>query len=63
MNNKPEVKLICRDGNAFAIIGACRRAAKAAGWDDVKIKAVTDEMTAGDYNQLLQTAMKYFEVK
>lgn len=58
----PKVKLIGEDGNAFNIMGRCRRAAKAAGWSDEKWEAVRDEMTMGDYDHLLATAMKYFEV-
>lgn len=59
---KPRVKLVGRDGNAFMILGACRRAARAAGWSDKRIEAVSTEMKAGDFDHLLRTAMKYFEV-
>lgn len=63
MNDKPKVKLVGTDGNAFAILGACQRAAKKAGWDSSRLKTVMDEMKAGDYNHLLVTAMKHFEVE
>ena len=59
---RPEVNILGRDGNAFAIIGACRKAAKAAGFSSDEIKSITDEMMAGDYNHLLATAMEYFDV-
>ena len=62
-NEFPVVKLIGADGNAFNIIGLCRRAARQAGWPAEKIDAVTKEMTSGDYNHLLATAMKYFDVR
>jgi len=60
---KPRVRLVGEDGNAFAILGACHRAAKKSGWTEDEWKAVHDEMTAGDYNHLLQTAMKHFDVE
>ena len=60
--SKPEVTLIGQDGNAFAILGACRKAAKRAGWSPEKWDKVNDEMMSGDYNHLLATAMQHFEV-
>ena len=62
-NNKPTVELLGRDGNAFAILGACQKAARRAGWSAERIKAVIDEMTAGDYDHLLATAMNNFNVE
>ena len=47
------------DGNAFAIIGAGRRELEKQGRHD-EVSAFTAEMTAGDYNHLLQTMMKWF---
>ena len=61
-DKKPSVKLIGRDGNAFAIMGACSAAAKKAGWTPEQIDAVLSEMTDGDYNHLLATAMEHFDV-
>jgi len=60
---RPIVKLVGEDGNAYAILGSCRRAAKKAGWSAEKIKSVMDEMRSGDYNHLLGTAMKHFDVR
>ena len=62
-NDNPTVKLVGRDGNAFAILGACQKAARRAGWSAERIKAVIDEMTAGDYDHLLATAMNNFNVE
>jgi hypothetical protein len=62
-NSKPVVKLVGQDGNAFAILGACRKAARKAGWSDEKIKEVLAEMTSGDYDNLLGVAMKHFDVE
>ena len=47
------------DGNAFAIIGAGRRELERTGRGD-EVSAFTAEMTAGDYNHLLRTMMKWF---
>ena len=60
---KPTVKLSGRDGNAFAIIPACHKAAKEAGWSRHEWNKVRDEMVAGDYDHLLQVAMTHFEVE
>ena len=58
---KPSVKLIGNDGNAFAIIGSCQRAARknytTEEWD-----AIREEMMSGDYDHLLATAMDFFDV-
>lgn len=61
--DKPAVQLLGRNGNAFAVIGACNTAAKKAGWSKEQIETVMDEMMAGDYDHLLHTAMKYFQVE
>jgi hypothetical protein len=47
------------DGNAFAIIGAGRAELKKLGRSD-EIAKFTAEMTAGDYDQLLQTMLRWF---
>jgi hypothetical protein len=60
MENKPPVKLTGRDGNAFSILAACQKAARKANmpnWDEIR-----KEMMAGDYDHLLCTACKYFDV-
>lgn len=60
---KPAVELAGQDGNAFAVMGRCRRAAKAAGWSDAEWGAVQTEMTSGDYDHLLVTACRYLDVR
>ncbi len=55
------VQLTGQDGNAFAILGACRKAARTAGLGDTEIAAFFDEASAGDYNQLLATCMRWFD--
>lgn len=56
---KPELNLRDADGNAFSLLAKARRVAKANSmdWD-----AIETEAKAGDYDHLLQTLMKYFEV-
>ena len=63
MSEKPKVKLVGRDGNAFAIIAACKTAARKAKWSDEQIKDVTTQMMRGDYNHLLQVALTHFDVE
>ena len=63
MIEKPKVKLVGEDGNAFIIIGRCHRAAKKAGWTENKWNNIQDEMMAEDYDHLLCTVMNYFEVE
>lgn len=61
MKSKPEVKLVGTDGNAFAIIAKCHRAAQLAGWSAAEWDAVKKEMMSGDYDNLLRVAMAHFE--
>jgi len=62
-SDKPFVKLSGQDGNAFMVIGLCMKAAKKAGWNKTMQDNVRNEMMSGDYNNLLQVALKYFEVR
>ncbi|MFT4326786.1 MAG: hypothetical protein ACMXYK_04755 [Candidatus Woesearchaeota archaeon] len=57
---KPKLKIIGEDGNAFAILGKARRVAQQnnMNWDEIQAEA-----TQGDYDHLLSTMMKYFEVE
>lgn len=57
------VTLTGQDGNAFAVLGRCREAARDAGLSDEEIAAFMDEAMAGDYDDLLQTAMRWFEIR
>lgn len=60
---RPRVKLVGRDGNAFAILGECRHAARAAGWSDDDWGSFHADATSGDYDHLLAHVMQYFEVE
>jgi hypothetical protein len=59
-DKKPRVKLVGEDGNAFAILGRCKRAAEGSTID---FKAFYKEATSGDYAHLLATVADYFEVR
>ena len=56
------VELSGHDGNAFAILGRCRQAAQEAGLSEDEINAFMTEARAGNYDHLLLTAMRWFEV-
>ncbi len=61
---RPRVKLVGEDGNAFMILGLCRRAALYHGlWTTEEWEAFRDEATSGDYTHLLATVMDHFEVE
>ena len=49
------------DGNAFALIGGWKRAARREGWSEDDIEAVLAEAKSGDYDHLVQTIMGYSE--
>ena len=59
---KPVVRLSGQDGNAFAIIGACRKAWRGDGKDNTSFEPIKADMMSGDYDHLLQVALKHFTV-
>ena len=54
------VQLVGQDGNAFFILGRCKGAAKKAGLPQEQVDAFMKEATAGDYDHLLATCMRWF---
>lgn len=60
---KPTLKIIGEDGNAFAIMGKAQRVARIAGWSKEKIDKYMAEAKSGDYNNLLRVTMDYFDVE
>jgi len=56
------VTLVGRDGNAYSILGAVSEALKRAGIAKSERDAFFAEATAGDYDHLLQTAMRWVDV-
>lgn len=57
-----KVQLSGRDGNAFAVLGAVKKALTEAKVDKHEIDDFWDEATSGDYNNLLNTCMKWVSV-
>ena len=49
-------------GDTFAVLGACFKAARRAGLTAEQRAEFQAEATVGDYDHLLQTCMKYFDV-
>ena len=62
MNKENKPKVVLSDGNAFAIIGEMKSAAKKANWSREKILEMSSEAMSGDYDNVLRTAGKYFDV-
>jgi hypothetical protein len=60
--NKPLLKLIGRDGNAFALLGLARNAARKAGWTAARWDAIQKAAMGGDYDHLLGVLMEHFDV-
>ncbi len=60
---KPRVFLTDLDGSAYSILARCSRAALDANWPKERVKAVLDDMRSGDYDHLLQVAMREFDVR
>lgn len=58
-----KVQLTECDGNSFFIIALVRRVLRRAGASDEEIEAFTKEAQSGDYDQMLQTCMKWVEVE
>lgn len=56
---RPQVELVGQDGNAYAVLGRCAKAARKAGWTPEQIEEFRVEATSGDYDKLLQTVIKY----
>ena len=52
-------KLVGEDGNAFAILGRIEREMHRARWTKEEIDVFQKEATSGDYDHLLQTAIRY----
>jgi len=47
------------DGNAYSIMGAVSKAMRRAGASDEVIKKYQDDSRSGDYDHLIQVAMKH----
>jgi len=60
---KPELKLVGLDGNAFFILGRAQKVARDFGWSKDKIECFLTEAKSGNYDDLLATCMRYFDVQ
>lgn len=59
---KVEVRLSGEDGNAFFIIGRTSAALRRAGVSQEEITAYREEAESGDYDNVLQTTMRWVSV-
>lgn len=57
------VPMVGQDGNAFFIIGRVTGALRRAGVSQEEISAFTEEAMSGDYDNLLQTVMRWVKVR
>ena len=65
--NKPKypeivIQLTGENGNAFVILGKVRKALLRGGVKDSEVKKFQEEAMSGDYDNLLQTAMRWVTV-
>jgi len=58
-----KVQLTGRDGNAFFILARTKKALERAGVSEDEINDFMKEAKSGDYDNLLQTVMKWVDVK
>jgi hypothetical protein len=61
--NKPTCKLMGEDSNVFNIIGLVKRCLQKNGMADKAVEFQTKAFAAQSYDEVLQLAMKYVEVK
>ena len=60
---KPTVKLVGENGNAFAIMGTVSKALRKNGYLKEDIDKYMKEARSGDYDNLLRVTMKWVEVE
>ncbi len=60
---RPVLRLVGEDGNAFAIMGRARAAARRAGWANERITELLENAMSGDYNHLLAVMTDNFDVR
>lgn len=61
----PEIRvsLVGEDGNAFAVLGRVQKALRDDGCEPEEVRRFVDEATAGDYDALLATVMRWVTVE
>ena len=63
VKQKPTIRLVGKDGNAFAIMGAVSKALKSNGYSKEEVNEYMKEAMSGDYDHLLQVTMRWVEVE
>jgi len=63
MPEKPKVKLVGINGNAFCIMGAVTRALKKAGASKDQIDKYREEAMGGSYENLLNVTAQYVDIE
>lgn len=58
-----DVSLVGKDGNAFAVMGAVRKALRKANVPQEEIEAYQKAAMNGDYNNLLRVTMETVNVR
>ncbi len=56
------IEVVPADGNAFSIMGAVSKAMRRAGASDEVIKKYQEESQSGDYDNLIQVAMRHVNI-
>lgn len=56
------IPMVGEDGNAFSILGRCLKAMRKANLEQSERDKFQEEATSGNYDHLVQTVMKWFEV-
>ncbi len=62
-DDRPKLKLVGEDGNCFNLLGLAKKAAREADWPGEKWLTFFKEAISGDYDHLLQTCIRYFDVE
>lgn len=57
------VRLTGEDGNAFEILARVQLAMRRKGVTETEVKEFISEATSGDYDNLLQTCLKWVNVE
>ena len=61
--DKPKLKLVGEDGNAYNILGLAKKAGERAGWTKEQWKEFLEKAISGNYDYLLCTCMEHFDVQ
>ncbi len=59
---RPTLELLGTNGNAFAVLGKAIETLKRAGYSQERVDEFLEEAKSGDYDHLLGTCIKWFDV-